>query len=115
MTPAPPQEAAPVVKYVNAQEAHIRFLDLLESEKRFPTASACAECHPDHYREWSVSAHAYAQLSPVFNTMHAAILKRTAGTNGDFCIRCHTPVGMQREEKMFGSVLLRSPSFSVAV
>ncbi|MEZ5383956.1 MAG: multiheme c-type cytochrome [Prosthecobacter sp.] len=110
VTPAPPQEAAPVIKYANAQEAHIRFLDLLESEKRFPTASACAECHPDHYREWSVSAHAYAQLSPVFNTMHAAILKRTAGTNGDFCIRCHTQIGMQREEPLFTSNLKRHPA-----
>lgn len=102
--------ATPAIKYANAQEAHIRFLDLLESEKRYPTASACAECHPDHYREWSVSAHAYGQLSPVFNSMQAAIFQRTSGTNGDFCIRCHTQIGMQREEPIYTSNLKRHPA-----
>ena len=68
--------------------------EVLFSENRFPSATLCADCHPDHYREWSVSAHAYAQMSPVFNAMHGTVLKLTNGTNGDFCIRCHTPVGM---------------------
>ena len=64
----------------------------------FPSASACRECHPDHYREWSVSPHAYAQLSPVFNAMSAKLDKKNSGTLGDFCIRCHTPVGMAMNE-----------------
>ena len=55
---------------------------------RFPSATACRDCHPKHYREWSVSQHAYAQMSPIFNAMHGTILKLTNGTNGDFCIRC---------------------------
>ncbi|CAN5502097.1 hypothetical protein BH23VER1_BH23VER1_30140 [soil metagenome] len=96
--------------YLNADEAHIRFLDLLESEKRFPSAATCAQCHPDHYREWSVSAHAYAQVSPVFNSFHATVFQLTSGTNGDFCIRCHTQVGMQREEPVFTSNLKRHPA-----
>ena len=62
------------------------------------------------YREWSVSAHSYAQMSPVFNAMHATILKITNGTNGDFCIRCHTPVGMNLEEPEFMSNLDRHPT-----
>ena len=37
-------------------------------------------------------------MSPVFNSMHATLLKATSGTNGDFCIRCHTQIGMQRDE-----------------
>ena len=61
---------------------------------RFPSATACRECHPEQYREWSVSPHAYAQLSPVFNAMSAKLNKKNNGTLGDFCIRCHTPVGM---------------------
>lgn len=65
---------------------------------RFPSATACRECHPDHYREWSVSPHAYAQLSPVFNAMSAKLDKKNNGTLGDFCIRCHTPVGMAMNE-----------------
>ena len=80
------------------------------AEERFPSATQCAACHPGHYREWSVSAHAYAQLSPVFNAMHGTILKRTNGTNGDFCIRCHTPVGMILGEPEFASNLDRHPT-----
>ncbi len=98
------------VTFKNATEAHARFLDLLESEKRFPAAATCAQCHPDHYREWSVSAHAYAQVSPVFNAMQAAIFQQTSGTNGDFCIRCHTQIGMQREEPIYTSNLKRHPA-----
>lgn len=79
-------------------------------DDRFPSATACAPCHEEIYREWSVSAHAYAQMSPVFNAMHATILKETNGTNGDFCIRCHTPVGMNLEEPEFMSNLDRNPT-----
>ena len=94
----------------SAADAHTTYLKWLQEENRFPTAVTCAKCHPDHFAEWSVSAHAYSQMSPVFNSMHATILKQTSGTNGDFCIRCHTQVGMQREEKLFTSNLKRHPA-----
>lgn len=76
----------------------------------YPSASECKQCHPDHYREWSVSPHAYAQMSPVFNAMHATTLTITNGTNGDFCIRCHTPVGMNLSEDIFMSNIDRNPT-----
>lgn len=79
-------------------------------EDRFPSANTCATCHPQHYEEWSVSAHAYAQMSPVFNAMHGTILQLTNGTNGDFCIRCHTPVGMNLGEPEFMSNIDRHPT-----
>ena len=72
-------------------------------EARYPSATTCRTCHPDQYREWSVSSHAYAQLSPVFNAMQATTSKLTNGTNGDFCIRCHTQVGMNAGEEEFKS------------
>ena len=89
-----------------AEEEH----EALLLENRFPSATTCRTCHPDHYREWSVSAHAYAQMSPVFNAMHGTILKLTNGTNGDFCIRCHTPVGMNLKEPEFMSNIDRHPT-----
>ncbi len=89
-----------------AEEEHQALL----LENRFPSATTCRTCHPDHYREWSVSAHAYAQMSPVFNAMHGTILKLTNGTNGDFCIRCHTPVGMNLKEPEFMSNIDRHPT-----
>ena len=79
-------------------------------ENRFPSATTCATCHPSHFREWSVSPHSYAQMSPVFNAMHGTILKLTNGTNGDFCIRCHTPVGMNLGEPEFMSNMDRHPT-----
>ena len=84
--------------------------DTLFAEDRFPSATTCAACHSEIYREWSVSAHAYAQLSPVFNAMQATVTQLTNGTNGDFCIRCHTPVGMNLEEPTFMSNLDRHPT-----
>ena len=79
-------------------------------EDRFPSANTCATCHPGHYEEWSVSSHAYAQMSPIFNAMHGKILKLTNGTNGDFCIRCHTPVGMNLGEPEFMTNMDRHPT-----
>ena len=79
-------------------------------ENRFPSATTCATCHPAHFREWSVSPHAYAQMSPVFNAMHGTVLALTNGTNGDFCIRCHTPVGMNLGEPEFMSNIDRHPT-----
>ncbi|MEP6686516.1 MAG: multiheme c-type cytochrome, partial [Verrucomicrobiota bacterium] len=90
----------------NAAAAHAQLL----VENKFPSASTCATCHPTQFRQWSVSQHAYAQLSPVFNTMQATIEKRTSGTNGDFCIRCHTQVGMQLQEPVFVSNMDRNPT-----
>ena len=89
--------AAEAEAEVNAFAAH----KALFAENRYPSAATCRTCHPDHYREWSVSPHAYAQMSPVFNSMHATIVKQTAGSNGDFCIRCHNQVGMNMGEKIF--------------
>lgn len=90
----------------SADEEHAQ----LFLENRFPAATTCATCHPDHYREWSVSPHSYAQISPVFNAFHGTVVKLTNGTNGDFCIRCHTPVGMNLGEPEFMSNMDRHPT-----
>ena len=49
----------------SARDAHGALL----LESRYPSANTCATCHPRHYAEWSVSQHAYAQLSPVYLAM----------------------------------------------
>ena len=81
----------------NPDAAHAR----LFKENSYPSATTCGDCHPKHYREWSVLQHAYAQMSPGFNAMHGKGFKLANGTNGDFCIRCHTPVGMNFGENEF--------------
>lgn len=77
---------------------------------RYPSANECASCHPRQYRQWSVSQHAYAQLSPVYMAMQMAINAKTSGTNGDFCIRCHNQVGMNLSESVYTSNLDRHPT-----
>lgn len=80
----------------------------LYTEDQFPSAAVCGKCHPGHYKDWSVSQHAYAMVSPVFTSMNAKLLKLTNGTNGDFCIRCHTPVGMTMGEPKVAPLVDRS-------
>lgn len=79
-------------------------------DNRFPSANECKSCHPKQYREWSVSQHAYAQLSPVYMAMQKTINGFTSSTNGDFCVRCHTPVGMNLNETPFMDNLKRHPT-----
>lgn len=89
-----------------ADSAHTKLL----VEERFPSANTCQTCHPEQFREWAVSQHAYAQLSPVFNAFQGTITKLSNGTNGDFCIRCHTQVGMNLGESTFMSNMDRAPT-----
>lgn len=55
----------------------------------------CKDCHPDHYREWSGSMHAYAAEDPVFRAMNARGQRETGGQLGDFCIDCHAPLAVR--------------------
>jgi hypothetical protein len=51
----------------------------------------CKSCHPQHYREWASSMHAYASDDPVFVAMNRRGQRETHGALGDFCVRCHAP------------------------
>lgn len=93
-----------------ADSAHFSLYQAEALEDRFPPARSCATCHPKQYEEWSTSPHAYAQMSPIFNAFQGAVLQLTNGTNGDFCIRCHSPVGMNLNEPVFTSNMNRHPT-----
>ena len=90
----------------SAEEAH----EALLTEKRFPSAATCGSCHPKQYREWSVSQHAYSQLSPVYLALNNKINELANGSNGDFCLRCHNQVGANLGENSFVSNLERHPT-----
>ena len=66
---------------------------LYATEGHFPSASSCRSCHENQYRQWSVSMHAFAELSPTMEAQSAEITRQFNGTIGVFCTRCHTPVG----------------------
>ncbi len=69
------------------------------SKEGYPSASQCAVCHKQIYKEWASSNHAYASISPMFHKFEQAISTLTQGTIGAFCVRCHQMVGTQRGEK----------------
>jgi hypothetical protein len=90
----------------DAAQAHAAIL----ADDLFPSAKKCQKCHPVHYREWSASPHAYAVLSPVSNAMASKQIQGTNGTLGDFCHRCHDPVGMALNESVSLSAMDRHPA-----
>ncbi|MBE7454710.1 MAG: hypothetical protein HS111_39350 [Kofleriaceae bacterium] len=55
----------------------------------------CQACHPNHFREWSGSMHAYAGDDPVFLAMNAKGQEETGGALGGFCVQCHAPLALQ--------------------
>lgn len=101
-----PAEETKEASAAAAAEDHLN----LFVENRYPAASTCGVCHPKHYMEWSVSQHAYAQLSPIYLSLNNKINALANGSNGDFCLRCHSPVGANLGESTFQSNLTRHPA-----
>ena len=83
--------------------------DQLFLESNYPSAHTCGKCHPQHFREWSVSPHAYTTFSPVFQAFNTALLNQTNGTLNDFCSRCHTMVGVNLQEGIAMPASQRNP------
>ncbi len=100
-----PEGAGEALETRDSYESHAT----LFQQTRFPSAQRCGKCHPTQYRQWSVSQHSYAQISPIFNAMQGKTNKGNNGTQGDFCIRCHTQPGMTMGEQVFMSDADRSP------
>jgi nitrate/TMAO reductase-like tetraheme cytochrome c subunit len=63
------------------------------ADSQYPSARVCGECHPNQYRQWSISSHAYAAVSPMFNKFEQTINDISRGTVNYFCVRCHASVG----------------------
>jgi nitrate/TMAO reductase-like tetraheme cytochrome c subunit len=69
------------------------------ADKLYPSARICGECHPNQYAQWSLSSHAYANLSPMFNKFEQRINDLARGTINYFCVRCHASVGTALGER----------------
>jgi hypothetical protein len=54
----------------------------------------CRDCHPDHYREWAGSMHAYASDDPFFRAMNELGQEETDGALAGLCVGCHAPVAV---------------------
>src|SRR6516164_3563076 len=75
----------------------------------------CKYCHPNHYREWSSSMHAYSARDPVFLAMNKRGQRETHGALGDFCIKCHAPMAVVDKRTKDGLDLERLPDIDRGV
>jgi hypothetical protein len=53
----------------------------------------CSSCHPQHYREWASSMHAYAADDPLFLAMNRR--GQREANIGPFCVNCHAPMAVR--------------------
>lgn len=83
--PSPPPENNPHAKAL--------------ADTLYPSARVCGECHPNQFKQWSLSSHAYANLSPMFNKFEQKINDLSQGTINYFCVRCHASVGTSLGER----------------
>jgi hypothetical protein len=81
-----------------------------DADKQYPSAKVCGECHPNQYKQWSISSHAYANLSPMFNKFEQRINDISRGTVNYFCVRCHASVGTALGEQRAIAWWDRSPA-----
>jgi hypothetical protein len=56
--------------------------------------ASCQSCHPDAYREWAGSMHAYASDDPVFLATNRLGQRETGGALGTLCVGCHAPIAV---------------------
>jgi hypothetical protein len=56
--------------------------------------NTCAQCHAQHYTQWSGSMHAYASDDPIFLAMNKRGQRDTQGQLGKFCLQCHAPMAV---------------------
>jgi hypothetical protein len=64
----------------------------------------CKTCHPQQFKDWSGSMHAYATDDPVFRAMNQRAQRETNQALGTFCVNCHAPLAV-REGKTDGTNL----------
>ncbi|RME21274.1 MAG: hypothetical protein D6798_18585 [Deltaproteobacteria bacterium] len=64
----------------------------------FTSAAECADCHPDHYAQWSRSMHAYAMVDPVYQALVGIRQADLDGTQDQFCTQCHSAIGTRGGE-----------------
>ncbi len=71
--------------------------------------ATCASCHPDEYRQWSGSMHAYASDDPVLRALNARGQRDSGGALGGLCVHCHAPMATREGATVDGSNLDEVP------
>jgi hypothetical protein len=69
----------------------------------FDPPELCGACHKEIYAQWQGSMHSNAWTDPIYRALLNAVSKATGGKVDNFCMGCHTPVGVvTREAKPSG-------------
>ncbi len=68
-------------------------LETAAAPEELQNPETCSSCHPQHYREWASSMHAYAADDPLFLAMNRR--GQREGAIGSFCVNCHAPMAVR--------------------
>ncbi|MEH6575963.1 MAG: multiheme c-type cytochrome [Amphritea sp.] len=60
----------------------------------FENPTVCKGCHEDIYQQWQRSVMARSWDDPIYQALFLRASKATDGQVDNFCIACHSPIGM---------------------
>ncbi|WNO08802.1 multiheme c-type cytochrome [Teredinibacter sp. KSP-S5-2] len=63
-------------------------------EHAFEKTETCAGCHQEIYSQWQNSVMAKSWEDPIYRSLLEMASKATNGAIDNFCIGCHTPIGL---------------------
>jgi hypothetical protein len=66
----------------------------------FNDPSKCASCHREIFEQWSGSMHAGAAEDRIFRRFFEIVVKEVGPAAADFCMKCHSPVGVLRGQAL---------------
>jgi nitrate/TMAO reductase-like tetraheme cytochrome c subunit len=66
----------------------------------FTSAETCGGCHADIYEQWSETILSQAYRDPFYRARMEEAVRDTQGRLADFCIKCHSPIGVFAEEHL---------------
>jgi hypothetical protein len=64
----------------------------------FNDPKRCAACHPDIFSQWEGSLHSQAAEDGIFRKFFEMVVEEVGPPAVEFCMKCHSPVGVQRGE-----------------
>lgn len=70
--------------------------EYLESD--FNDPARCAGCHTDIFSQWQGSMHSYAAEDPIFRKFYEMVVRDVGEAAVSFCMKCHSPVAVLRQE-----------------
>jgi hypothetical protein len=64
----------------------------------FEQPELCGGCHVDIYNQWKGSMHSNSWTDPVYRAALNRVSKASSGKADNFCMGCHTPIGVVTRE-----------------